>query len=257
MTPHLPLNVAGATDRGLVRARNEDRFEVVEALGVACVADGMGGHPGGDVAAEIAVGVLCDELSRRLDGDAHTHTTPEGRERAMRESVDRAHGTIRRRARDEPALAGMGTTIVALVLGPDGRGYTIAHLGDSRAYRFRDGGLERLTDDHTWLERDRKLGLAPTSDPRRAHMLTRCLGFEESARPDIRHGNARPGDVFVLCSDGLHGELTDPEIAEILGRERKLRPGPAPPREAADALVHAARERGGPDNVTVVLLAVR
>jgi protein phosphatase len=245
------IRVAGQTDVGRARARNEDALLQRPGRGVVAVADGMGGHAAGDIASRIAIDVVDDRTA---------HLPPDGLEAFLEDTVRAAHTAILRAAAADPALEGMGTTLTLLRIDPgtgDGR---IAHTGDSRAYRWRDGVLERLTRDQTWVQ-DRIDEGALTPEQARGHpysaMLTSALGVSRDLDIQIVDPEARPGDLFLLCSDGLTAVLTEDDLV------RRLRQHTADddagehdlPALARD-LVNAANEAGGPDNITVGLVHV-
>ncbi|HUH12580.1 MAG TPA: Stp1/IreP family PP2C-type Ser/Thr phosphatase [Longimicrobiales bacterium] len=236
----MALQAAVLTDRGRVRASNEDSYLAVPERALFAVADGMGGHAGGEVASRLAV----DTLERALaEADA---SAP--RERVLREALERANRDILERATRDPALAGMGTTLTALELGSDGA--LIAHVGDTRAYLLRDGLLDRLTVDHTLVQGYVDLGeisAAQARTHRHRHILTRALGTDSALEVDIRRADVAAGDLLLLCSDGLTTLVDDADLEAILAQ-------PLPLGERARQLVDAANLRGGDDNVTVVLI---
>ncbi|HEX2030944.1 MAG TPA: Stp1/IreP family PP2C-type Ser/Thr phosphatase [Actinomycetota bacterium] len=230
---------AGAhTDVGRVREGNEDGFMADDPL--FAVADGMGGHQGGEVASRLALEALGRGAPRSPgDGD------PSGR---LAEVVREANLAVLEKASTDPALHGMGTTLTAVVAG-DQRIH-LAHVGDSRAYLLRDGQLRRLTKDHTVVERMVEQGrLTPEEaeiHPQRS-ILTNALGVDADIRVDEATHDIRPGDRLLLCSDGLTGMVGEEEIAAILTDN-------ADPQVAAEALVAAANEAGGQDNITALVL---
>ncbi len=226
--------VAAATDIGHVREQNEDRYLVAEP--VVAVADGMGGHLGGEVAAQLAVETL-ERLTERREG-------------SLADRVREANRAVWERSRADPAVSGMGTTLTAAELG-EGRA-RIVHVGDSRAYRLRDGELLRLTEDHTVVHRmvlEGQLTEAQAEVHPYRNILTRVLGVEPTVEVDEVEVDLRPGDRLLLCSDGLTGMLPERRIAEVLAEE-------ADPRAAADRLVAEANAAGGVDNITVVVVDV-
>lgn len=259
LVPHTP-SIVGITDVGKTRNRNEDSLFLLPDLGVAVVADGMGGHPGGDIAsriaAETAARVLAEELSaeRRPGQDAATRMSI-----AMRRSVVRAHHAVRAEGARDPRLDGMGTTLTAIALDPACDLFVLGHVGDSRAYRYRDGKLVQLTRDDTWVQERIEANLLSPDQARRhpfAHVLTQCLGLEDTPTPSITRGAVEIGDAYLLCTDGLVGMLDDTEVAQIL--ERELGHGARPSAEPAlQTLLDAANEAGGHDNITVVLVTIR
>jgi PPM family protein phosphatase len=239
-------SVAGASDRGRARTRNEDSYRLNDPLGVLVVADGMGGHPAGDVAsalaAEEALQTLCDPGSR------------DGLGERMLQAVQRADARVRRDAAADPTREGMGTTLTALIAPPGVGRVVIGHVGDSRAYLFAGGRLRQLTRDHTWVE-DQVAGGRLTREQahghRWGHVLTRAIGSGDPVTPDVLERNATAGEVYLLCSDGLTNMLTDLAIERTLADTL-----PHGLDAAAWALVDAANDRGGIDNITVGLLRV-
>jgi len=228
---------AARTDIGLQRADNEDSFLARSPLFV--VADGMGGHEAGEVASRLAVTILAEATEATL--------VPEPDQVVA--AIERSNLEIRSEARRHTEMAGMGTTCTALVIAERIR---IAHVGDSRAYRFRDGRLERLTDDHSLVATMVREGLldpaAARTDGRR-NIVTRALGAEDAVRIDRIDTDRASGDRLVLSTDGLHGQIDDAEIAAALAEA----PTPA---AAADRLVRLANAAGGDDNVTVIVIDV-
>lgn len=234
---------AGHTDVGRVRARNEDALLQQPLRGIAAVADGMGGHAAGDVASRIAVDVL-DDWTREMGSDVAG---------SMVEALHAANQAILRAARADPELQGMGTTLTALRVHPTD-GCVVVHVGDSRAYRLRDGRLEQLTRDQTWVQEQVEAGTI-TSDNARTHpfssILTGALGIDDDELDiEVLEPECEPGDTFLLCSDGLIARLDDDQILAVLEEHEDL-------DAAARALVAAANEAGGPDNITVALIRCR
>ena len=203
------------------------------------VADGMGGAQAGEVASRTAANVV--------EGGGEGEGTPEER---MTRLVREANRLIFDKAQKDESRRGMGTTLTAALV--EGDGVTVAHVGDSRAYRLRDGELEQLTHDHSLVaELERSGQLSPEAaehHPQRS-IITRALGPEADVEVDAHTHRARDGDVFLLCSDGLTGMVSDAEMAGILRAEDTL-------EDAAQALVRAANQGGGRDNITVVLFRV-
>jgi protein phosphatase len=227
---------AARSDVGRVRAGNEDRWLARPPLFV--VADGMGGHAAGEVAAQLAV----DAFAALSDARVGPFTAE-----VLAGAIQDADDAIHRRASDDPAVAGMGTTCTALAV--EGSTAHLAHVGDSRAYLLRAGRLTQLTEDHTLvaaLVHDGVLSAeAATTDDRR-HVILRALGVGDAASADRLDVALRPGDRLLLCSDGLTGHLDGPALADALG--------PGTPAEAADRLVALAIDAGGEDNVTVIVI---
>lgn len=237
----MDFTFAGHTDVGRTRARNEDALLLLPLRGLAAVADGMGGHAAGDVASRIAVDVL-DDRTRDLGPDVAAE---------LAEAVRAAHAAIVKAAGADPELQGMGTTLTALRVDSDG-GAVIVHVGDSRAYRWRGDALEQLTRDQTWVQDQVEAGTL-SEERARTHpfssILTGALGIEDQEiEVQVVEPGCEPGDTFLLCSDGLIARLPDDEILAVL-RDR------GDDLDAtARALVDAANEAGGPDNITVALV---
>jgi protein phosphatase len=246
------------TDVGKTRTRNEDSWSLVPGLGVAVVADGMGGHPGGDVASRIAADTAADMLRQELEREPQAgETAPDRLSSAMRRSVLRAHEQIRARGQVQPELDGMGTTITAFAVDPSSDLFVLGNVGDSRAYRFRSGELARLTRDDTWVqERVEAKQLTPDQARRHpfAHLLTQCLGLEDTPKPRITEGTVQVGDAYLLCTDGLVGMVDDATLAGILASE--LGNGSANAESALRRLLDAANDAGGFDNITAVLVTI-
>ncbi|WP_437619590.1 PP2C family protein-serine/threonine phosphatase [Sorangium sp. So ce1151] len=252
MYPQLAIEAAAHSDVGRRRSHNEDSFAALPCLGLFIVADGLGGNAAGEIASRMAIEVVksCFEEEDDLQdtwpyGTARPHDRDEVR---LVLSVRRANREIYQASQQEDEMRGMATTFAGVLLAP-GMAY-IAHVGDSRVYRMRGGTLERLTRDHTLLEellRDGDGALAALealSD--RANAVTRALGCDESVAIESRVEATAPGDIFLVCSDGLWGPVPEGQIAGILGAHRDL-------SLAASLLVDLANEHGGPDNVTCVL----
>jgi protein phosphatase len=237
------IETASLTDVGRRRASNQDAFgELMAASGarLLVVADGMGGHAGGATASRVAVEIIEEVVGR----------STEAPETLLRAALETANSRVHEEAQKDASLSGMGTTGVALLFQPDGSAW-VAHVGDSRAYRLRDGKLEQLTPDHSLVAELERRGMITAEEaqahPRRNEVL-RSIGVEPEVEVDVAQVDARPGDQYLLCSDGLSGVVNDDEIAAELLR--------APPEVAARRLVDAANERGGPDNITVQIARV-
>ncbi len=235
----MKLRAAALTDVGLRRRANEDRYNVAPELGLYLVADGMGGHSAGQVASELSVQAAVSAVET-LEG------TSAGLTDKLRYAVAAANREILAVAQAKPELAGMGTTLVALLAA--GERVALAHVGDSRAYLVRAGRIRQLTDDHSLvaeLVRRREISeLTARGHPHR-HVLTRALGVHRSVEPDLVELTPVADDVFVLCTDGLTGGVRDEEIAELVSCEDDL-------DSACRRLVEVANARGGEDNITVV-----
>lgn len=246
----------GISDRGLRRHHNEDAFLVRDDLGLYVVADGMGGHAAGEVAAGLAV----SEIERTVEAtlDAAETTWPDGWDPSLPCDSNRlafasllAHRRVTGAVEGDPALRGMGATVVTALLSPGRERLTVGHVGDSRAYLFRDGRLELLTSDHSWVHEQVVAGLL-SKDAARSHPLknvvTRALGGAQEPTAEVREHEIRAGDVLLLCSDGLNAMLEDDEVADILRRRLPEL------RVAARELINEANRRGGVDNITIILV---
>lgn len=239
--PSVLIEAASLTDVGLVRERNEDAFGEKSLAGgrLFVVADGMGGHAGGATASRLAVEAVEAALS----------TIPRDAPRALREALEAANRSIHDESRRDPSLRGMGTTGVALLIGSGG--CWVANVGDSRAYRLRDGALDQLTRDHSVVAEMVRLGVLTSAQaavhPRRNEVL-RSLGTAPDVDVDIDAVDVAVGDVFLLCSDGLSGVVDDAAIAALLVDDSA--------EDASRALVEAAIGQGAPDNVTVQVIRV-
>jgi PPM family protein phosphatase len=223
-----------ATDTGLQRRANEDALLARSPLFV--VADGMGGAQAGEVASKIAIEAFEQGL-----GDT---SEPEG---GLAARAGAANARIHELSHSSPEHAGMGTTLTAAYVAPEE--VAIAHVGDSRAYRLRDGELERLTDDHSLVDelmRQGKITAEEAVDHPQRSVITRALGPEPAVEVDTRSYAARTGDVYLLCSDGLTTMVSEERLAKILSSHSVL-------RDAGETLIAAANQAGGRDNITVVL----
>ncbi|MCW5936444.1 MAG: Stp1/IreP family PP2C-type Ser/Thr phosphatase [Fimbriimonadaceae bacterium] len=241
--------VGAKSDLGRVRENNEDKFEFyipedvarLAARGLAfVVCDGMGGHEAGQIASELACKTFLDVYY------SHPSQEPEA---AIRAAVSAANRFVVDVARAVPSRRGMGTTLSALMLVQD-QGY-IAQVGDSRVYRLRDGELQQLTHDHTWVEDMVRLGAISREEAERhpnRHALTRAIGAEESGEPDVLTFALQEGDVYLLCSDGLTNHVKDAEIFQVLSE--------CGPSEASWRLVSSALIDGGSDNTTLIVVRV-
>ncbi len=243
---------AAKTDVGMKREHNEDSFLINEDLGLYVVCDGMGGHAGGETASRLAVQTIEKELlGARLRGDdpfksdKPLEDTPLAG--ALREAIEGACAAVFRTSRANPELAGMGTTCISLLLNREHA--LIGHVGDSRAYLVRDGDVHQLSEDHSLVNEQVRAGLLTEEEARHSRLkniITRSVGFEEDVLVDVMGVETRPGDRFLLCSDGLSNLVDNQEIGDELQKD--------PLDEAPGRLIARANERGGDDNVTVVVV---
>jgi PPM family protein phosphatase len=250
----MKLITFGATDLGRNRTNNEDAYLLDDRLRLYAVADGVGGVEGGEVASRIAVETLGEAMPNLL-GD-RDRTPPAGHSSseavaltALRSAVSFAHRTIRAAVGKVPRLAGMGTTLTALLL--ENKQAYLIHIGDSRAYLLRAGELTQITNDHSVVAEQVRAGRLTASEAKTSpyrHVITRALGIAEGAAPDLAERPVRKNDTFLLCSDGLTEMVDDVGIRTILSG--------SPPRDAVKELIDAANSRGGVDNITVVVVQV-
>lgn len=244
--------MAGRTDAGRMRANNEDAFAIAPAFGLAVLSDGMGGHLAGEVASGMAVDLIrhhvFDCLLRAPKGKQHPETGRYQETECLAQALDIANHAIFELSHGRPEYEGMGATVVVAVFFDDKLG--VAHVGDSRVYRLRHGQLQQLTVDHSVVQEMLDRGLISAEDARLSYnknIITRALGTQREVAPDVREEPVEAGDVYLLCSDGLTDVLSDADIAAIIAAHDDL-------QTAVDRLVDAANERGGPDNITVVLV---
>ncbi len=239
------MEIVGESHRGHVRPRNEDRIDWDENAGVVVLADGMGGLPYGQEAARLAVEAVT-RIARNHHSSDHTWLESGGDPADLVQLANRAVLSYTERDR---RYEGMGTTLALLCAAPDE--LAIAHVGDSRIYRCREGHLERLTADHTPVQHALAAGEITEAEARRSperNVLERALGAVTRAEPDVSRLPRQSGDLFLLCSDGLTEPLADEAIGAIVAdTDRSL-------AQRARALVDAALDSGGPDNISVILV---
>jgi len=243
----LNLSATGKTDQGLLRSNNEDNFYLDEKLGLLVVADGMGGHASGETASKLAVNVIRDYFQgpQKMTGD-YNHSYSEFTNK-LNSAIRLANLAVFEAAQSSPQLKGMGTTIAAVLL--MGNRLSIAHIGDSRVYLVRAGNIEQLTDDHSIVNEQVKRDLITKEEAAKSEMkniLTKALGISADTEADLDELTMFEGDILLLCSDGLNIMMTDEAILEIISFAEN-------PVAACDSLINAANEKGGKDNITVVI----
>jgi protein phosphatase len=244
---------AGLSDVGLIRSSNQDAFVVDDALGLWVVADGMGGRAGGNIASSLTVRALLEHFKNFCDCDEVAATQGDGDVSfQMRQAIQRADEAVRGRALEQSDLSGMGTTIVAaIVASMSPLQLVVGHVGDSRAYLYGDHVLQPLTRDHSLVEDLLARGQISPEDaathPQR-HILVRALGIEGQTEPDIASHAIQPGDIVLLCTDGITKMLSDSQIMAHLDLASHS------PDEACKGLVSEANARGGKDNSTAVVV---
>lgn len=249
----LSLEVAGRSDVGRVRPSNEDNFGFDEQLGIFVVCDGMGGHAAGEIASQIAVESVLNFFRDRkpeVEESAYLEDAPLGA-RLLAEAVKRANEAILAYADEHKNTSGMGTTLVAARFA-EGL-FSIANVGDSRIYLFREGQLLQLTEDHSLVMEQVRRGMITMEQAKKSsaqNIITRALGTDESTLPDLGEFPAQGGDVLLLTTDGVLRHVDDEEIRNVLLQLPSL-------QAACDTLIDVANEGGGEDNSTCVLVRVR
>jgi protein phosphatase len=244
MPQTITLEAAALTHVGLVRTGNEDAYGQCLDAGVFAVCDGMGGAAGGEVASRIAVDTLIERLC--------SVTSTEDRRKALEESIDAANRLVYARAISNDSLRGMGTTLVAVTVQNDHA--LIGHVGDSRCYLFRKGKLVRETNDHSLVDEQVRLGHMTQEDADRSplrNVITRAIGTQRSVEAEIADVALEPGDMLLLCSDGLTREVSEVRITEILSGSSA---GSESVHRLCQQLIDAANAAGSHDNVTAVLI---
>ena len=230
--------MAGLTDAGRVREHNEDAIAWDAEQGWAVLADGMGGHHAGEVASAIAVEVIGEQLQQSRDASV------------LQAAVEQANLAIHQQTIGQPRLHTMGTTVVAVSL--HGQSLHCAHVGDSRLYRLRDGVLQQLSRDHSLVQELLEEGMINAEQARSSeqkNVITRALGLEAGVEVEMSEDVTAGGDCYLLCSDGLSDRLRDEEIAALLVEDEAL-------PTVAQNLIDAANERGGEDNISVIVIRV-
>jgi len=245
------ITSAGITNVGMKRQNNEDNYLINDEVGVYVCCDGMGGHAGGDYASQIAVTTVEEVLANIRDEGAPEDDASEDQitQEKIKYAIRLAGKRIYERAQADPEFRGMGTTAVILLF-RRGMAY-LAHVGDSRGYLVRGGQITQRTEDHSWVNEQIKAGLI-TAETAKHHrfrnIITRSLGFQEEVEIDTQVLKAEPGDMYILCSDGLTNLVSEDEIRDMLIAKSF--------QETLRDLVALANERGGDDNITAVLARV-
>jgi len=245
----MPFEYFHAIDTGRARSNNEDSVGVDEATSLAVLADGMGGYNAGEVASNMATSFIKTELGRWL-AEAASRASDVDVRRAMDICVDNANRAIFNAANANPQYAGMGTTLVVAVF-RDGQ-LRLGHVGDSRAYRWRGGQLAQITRDHSLLQEQIDAGLITPEQAAfsaNKNLVTRAVGIEDTVLLETHLHEMQPGDVYLMCSDGLSDMLDDETIARLLQAHDTL-------AGAGSALIAAANEAGGKDNIALILVRV-
>jgi protein phosphatase len=249
--PTVQIEARGITDVGQRRDHNEDAYLVDEGLGLFVVADGMGGHAGGGTASRLAVETIraavarvkAEDPGRFGTGDAEDTRVPD----LLRQAVEEACRVIFETAQSDSELAGMGTTVTAVLV--DGRTAFVAHVGDSRCYLLREGRIYQVSEDHSLVNEQLKAGAISADEAKHSrfkNIITRSVGFEQQVVVDLMGLELQSGDGIVVCCDGLSNLVDDPEILSIVEE--------SPIDLAPGRLVALANDRGGDDNITVIVI---
>jgi len=252
--PPFSVEARGVTDVGRRREQNEDAFLVDLETHLFVVADGMGGHAGGGTASSLAVRTIQERLRSARAASPASFSAPSSADAAsfpsvLRLAVEAACRAIYGAAQEDPSLAGMGTTVTAALVA--GRTAYVAHVGDSRCYLLRGGRIFQLSEDHSLVNEQLKAGAITEEEARQSrfrNIITRSVGFEEDVLVDVVGLELEGGDAIVLCCDGLSNLVTDAEILEIASGTKLA--------EAPEKLIALANERGGDDNITVIVVKV-
>jgi PPM family protein phosphatase len=252
----LQILSGGATHVGMVRTNNEDSYRIVPALNLFVLADGMGGEAHGEVASSLAVETVvkqCLEAEENASGQASTEAKPNLNPKSQQilRAIYLANQKVFQSAKEHREQQGMGATLTAAWI--DGEQLSVGHVGDSRLYLLRTGQLQQLTSDHSLVAEQVRRGILTASEAEQSNLqsvLLRALGTQPQVEVDVEQVALFPGDVLLLCSDGLTRMVTEPEIAGTLQAEPD-------PQRAADKLVELANESGGVDNITVIVVSLR
>jgi len=249
------LEMYALTDVGVKRAHNEDCVGVTSSHGFAVLADGMGGHNAGEVASAMTVEIVTrcmkEQLEHMPEGALDEETGFTRESMLLRDAICMSNNAIYETAQQKVECAGMGTTVVGAVFYGDR--LTAANVGDSRMYRLRNDILSHVTEDHSLIQEQVRRGLLTADDARNSaikNLVTRALGVEPDVEPDIVEEITQPGDIFLMCSDGLTDVVPDEAIRLTLTQSKNDL------RKAASQLVQLANDAGGPDNISVILIRV-
>lgn len=245
------FEIASATHPGMVRSHNEDSIAVEKEIGLAVLADGMGGYNAGEVASGIAVAMICAEVKKALARSKNEALNGSAVEKLIAEQSSRANEAIYEAAQNQPRYSGMGTTLV-VAFWHDNQ-LTVGHIGDSRLYRLREGTLDLLTRDHSLLQEQIDSGMITREQARfsqNKNLVTRAVGIDPEVEAEVHTYPVQTGDLYLLCSDGLNDMVPDEEIQLALSSLQSNLP------LAAEQLVQQANDNGGRDNVSVILVRV-
>ncbi len=252
----MTVSSAVASHPGLRREENEDAYCVRKELGLFMVADGMGGHAAGEIASKMAVEVIEAFINDTRDADVNTtwpfpyDTTLTLEGNRLKAAFRLANRRLASAMESNDNLRGMATTAAAVLLGKGSP--VVAHVGDSRVYLWREGLLHQITQDHSWVSEQVRAGILSENDARRhpwRNVVTRALAGGDDPQVDVAEIDVKTGDRLLLCSDGLSGVVPPERLEELAGQTKSL-------EEMCQALIDAANEAGGPDNITVAMLKV-
>ncbi len=241
------------TDKGRIRENNEDALKLLKQDKVFIIADGVGGNNSGDVASRTAVDGIYKYIEENpLEGmlTPTGKTTMPGVKRYFRNCFNKVNELVLDKAVEEPQNAGMATTLVVVYFAPNAT--YVMNIGDSRAYLFRGGKLRQITEDHTYVNTLLKAGLITEKEAethKNKHMITRAVGAERTVRADYFVLDAGPGDIIMMCTDGLYGAVAEDVIAEKLGEDKSM-------DDICGELIDLANANGGYDNITVVCMKI-
>ncbi|MBN2144805.1 MAG: serine/threonine-protein phosphatase [Candidatus Aureabacteria bacterium] len=238
----MKYDVASQSDVGQVRSKNEDSFLVDEALNLFIVADGMGGYEKGEVASQIACQSIYQFIKEALT------TSPVLSKSQLLDAAQKANANIRKNISESPNKGKMGSTVVTLWLNGDKA--LILNIGDSRGYRFRNGKLEQISVDHSLVQETKAAGIKKELAPQFKNIVTRALGMKESVEGDVFSEKLHNGDLFLLCTDGLHGMVPEEKIVEILSKGQDI-------TSQLSEVIAQANKEGGKDNITGILIKIR
>jgi protein phosphatase len=248
--------VGAATDIGRKRSQNQDSIGSFPDLGLFLVADGMGGHRGGETASAMAVEVISQVVRQWL---SKSDWNPS---HVLTDAIQKANNAIFDRSQSDPNLQGMGTTTVAILLKDNS--LTIGHVGDSRCYYYRPGGIWQLTRDHSLVQEKLRAGMitrAEVKTDRMKNVITRSVGFEPDVAVELYHMDTQPGDQLLLCSDGLSGLVEDEQILSILQKHQARNTSDQSfdkkMKETVQELIATANSNGGDDNISTILVEIR
>lgn len=250
------IQIVGMTDTGRVRRNNEDSIGYDSALGLLVLADGMGGHLGGEVASTLSVDTIIDSVQKNLpsisNGQYDQATGFSLESICVQNAIEHANDLIYRKSNIEPELRGMGTTIVVLLF-YDNR-FTLSHIGDSRCYRFRADNLDQITKDHSLMQELIDRGFYTPEEAKKSlnkNLVTKALGIDPAITPDVQEEMVLKNDIYLLCSDGLTDLVEDEFISLTIKRFSDNL------EEAAKQLITKANQNGGKDNISVILCRIK